>query len=44
VDLLEDYSPHELEMVGLVDVEPIVMKPTWHYKRSKRASVSKILD
>jgi hypothetical protein len=33
-DVLDNFFFHKFEMASLVDIEPIVLKPTWSNKKS----------
>jgi hypothetical protein len=44
VDKQANYFIHQLEVIRLINVDPISMKPTWYNNKSNRDSVLKRLD
>jgi hypothetical protein len=44
VDPLSHFFLNKLELLGLVDVEPVSLSPTWSNNRSGHAGVHKHLD
>jgi hypothetical protein len=44
VDSWQELFLHQIERVGLVDVDPITLKPTWWNNKVGREAMSKRLD
>jgi hypothetical protein len=44
VDCLSSYFIRKMEEVGLLDIEPTKLTPTWRNKRTGEARISKRLD
>jgi hypothetical protein len=44
IDCLQGYFLRKLEEVGLLDIEPTKLSPTWRNKRTKDDRITKRLD
>ena len=44
MDILVDYLFHEIEELGICDLEPLIMNPTWRNNCIGYGGISKRLD